>query len=167
MSGLTLIEAHKELSSFAEMTSEGVYHCRSYGAQVGDATLEALRTIAEQSARGKARLCMHPSPEENEQQMLVAISRSCWDAVHFHPEKAETLIWVEGTGRHCSHSENGGNPKKTQLGPSSFGYVHTRAGVPHHVIVESDILIFWEFALGPFGPDSTIFTDAPRSRSCA
>jgi cupin fold WbuC family metalloprotein len=122
--------------------------------------VNAVMALAKLTVQRKARLCMHPSPSDDEQQMLLAINRDYLDKAHYHPDKAETLIWVGGRGEHETLSDTGVLMKKTVLGPGHVGYVHTSAGVPHRVIARSEVLIFWEFSRGPFGQNSTLFTEA-------
>lgn len=159
MPRMTLDEAKIELETIADQVDEGVYHCRSWGSSLGERTISSLGTLALFSPSGKARLCMHPSTLDGEQQMLVAISGTCEDRIHFHPNKAETLLLVEGRGTHITYDIYGTQVNQTPLSSDDFTYVNTQPGVPHHVVVQSRVLIFWEFTRGPFGPGSTVFTD--------
>ena len=159
MPGMTLDQAKSELETVADMVTEGVYHCRSWGNPLGSRTVDALGTLALFSRSGKARLCMHPSTTDAEQQMLVAISSTCADRIHLHPNKAETLLLVDGRGIHLTYDLDGTELRRTALGHDDFTYVNTQPGIPHHVLVESEVLIFWEFIRGPFGPDSTVFIE--------
>jgi cupin fold WbuC family metalloprotein len=156
---MTLDQAKSELETVADTVAEGVYHCRSWGNALDTGAVSALGTVALFSRSGKARLCMHPSTTDAEQQMLVAISSNCADRIHLHPNKAETLLLVEGRGVHVTYDLNGTELSRTTLGQDDFTYVNTQPGIPHHVLVKSKILIFWEFSRGPFGPDSTVFMD--------
>ncbi len=156
MPGLNSREAHRVLSSVADCHLPGVYHSRSWGIRLNESFLDALAIIAKESDNGKARLCMHPSPDDREQQMLVALTRDCVDQIHLHPDKGETVLWVRGSAEHRTFDKSGAIVQRTALGPLGFQYVHTPAGVPHHVVILSEVFIFWEFAKGPFGKNSTI-----------
>lgn len=156
MPGMNSREAHRILSGVADSHLPGVYHSRSWGIRLDESHLDALEVIAKESQNGKARLCMHPSPEDHEQQMLVTLSKDCVDQIHLHPEKGETVLWVRGSAEHRTFDKSGAIAQRTPLGPTGFQYLHTPAGVPHHVIVLSEVFIFWEFAKGPFHQDSTV-----------
>ncbi len=153
---MTSLEAHQILSGIADTQSPGVYHSRSWGIRFDNSILDALEVLAIESESGKSRLCLHPGPEDLEQQMLVALHKGCVDQIHVHPGKGETVLWVRGSAEHRTFDERGSIVQKTPLGPSGFGYLHTPAGVAHHVVVLSEVFIFWEFAKGPFGPNSTV-----------
>ena len=149
-------EARSVLTALAEEATPGVFHCRSWGQNVDGKIVDALEVLAANEPSGKARLCMHPSTDDFEQQMLVAISGSCEDAVHFHPAKSETVVWVRGVAEHCIYDQQGAILRRTALGPEGALYVHTKPGVLHNVVVESEVLVFWEFARGPFAEGSTV-----------
>lgn len=156
MPRLSIEEAQTLLSKVGDSHLPGVYHSRAWGIRFDESILDALETIAKQSDNGKARLCLHPTPRDQEQQMLVALTKDCVDQVHFHPTKGETILWVRGTAEHRTFNMSGNTQQVTQVGPSDFRYLHTPAGVPHNVVVLSEVFIFWEFAKGPFGPKSTV-----------
>lgn len=153
---MTPDEARLRLLEIADETADGVFHCRSWGQALDSRAIDALEVIAAHEQSEKARLCMHPSTDEREQQMLVALSGACEDAIHHHPTKSETAIWVRGTATHLTYDEAGEILRETQLGPEDASYVHTEPGVLHNVVVRSDVFVFWEFALGPFVPGSTV-----------
>lgn len=153
---MTLEEAYKLLSEIGDSHLPGVYHSRTWGIRFDENILDALEAIAKQGENGKARLCLHPTPGEQEQQMLVALSKACVDQIHFHPDKSETILWVRGAAEHRTFDKSGKIMQKTLLGLSDFRYLQTPVGVPHHVVILSDVFIFWEFARGPFGPKSTV-----------
>ena len=156
MSGVTTEKAHQLLSKVGDSHLPGVYHSRAWGIRFDEGILDALEAIAKQSDNGKARLCLHPTPEDQEQQMLVALTKDCVDQIHFHPNKGETVLWVRGAAEHRTFDMSGKIQHVTLIGPSDFRYLHTPAGAPHHVVILSDVFIFWEFAKGPFGPNSTV-----------
>lgn len=156
---MNLSEAQLVLGEVARETLPGVFHAYSWGIKVGEDIFDALGVVSEASGNGKARLCLHPSPEETEQQMIVALSKACSDQIHFHPEKSETVIWVKGEAEHRKFDARGTLTESTLLGPSGHRYVHTPPRIPHHTVVKSEIVIFFEISKGPFGPNSTIPAD--------
>lgn len=153
---MTLNEAHQVLSEVADSHMVGVYHCRSWGTRFEENFVSALESVAMASQNGKARLCLHPAPNESQQEMLVVLTKDCVDQIHLHPDKGETVLWVKGSAEHRTFTMSGSIVQETLLGPSHYRYLHTPAGVPHHVVVKSDLFVFWEFARGPFGPNSTV-----------
>jgi len=156
MPGMNSHEAHRILNGVANSNLPGVYHSRSWGTRLDESFLDALEVVAKESQNGKARLCMHPGPEDQEQQMLVALTKDCVDQIHFHPDKGETVLWVRGSAEHRTFDRSGAIVQRTGLGPTDFQYLHTPAGVPHHVVVLSEVFIFWEFGKGPFRQNSTV-----------
>lgn len=151
---MTPEEAKRKLSEFADETVPGVFHCRTWGQNIGDQHVDAIEVLA--AHLGKARLCMHPSADDVEQQMLVAISRSFDDAIHYHPWKQETVILVRGSADHCTYDDRGNILRTVSLARGGLTYVNTEPGVSHHVVVSSRVLVFWELAKGPFSPGSTV-----------
>lgn len=156
MPGLTAEKAHELLSKVGISHQPGVYHSKSWGIRFDDSILDALEAIAKKCKNGKARLCLHPTSQDQEQQMLVALTKDCVDQVHFHPDKGETVLWVRGEAEHRTLDMSGKIQRVTPVGQSDFRYLHTPAGTPHHFVILSDTFMFWEFAKGPYGPTSTV-----------
>lgn len=151
---MTPEEARRKLTELADETTSGVFHCRTWGQNIDDQHVDALEILAAHS--GKARLCMHPSVGDVEQQMLVAIHRSFDDAIHYHPGKHETVILVRGTANHRTYDSRGHILRTVSLARGGSTYVNTEPGVSHHVVASSRVLVFWELAQGPFRPGSTV-----------
>ena len=160
MPKLSVQEALKNLSSIAEETTEGVFHCRSWGQNISKPILDSIEVLATGLEGGKSRLCLHPDTDDAEQQMLVAIQHGRVDPVHFHPDKNETLLWVKGTGEHRQYDSERSITQILPLGRRGYSYVNTPAGVYHHVVVLSEVLLFWEFSKGPFTSTSTVLIDS-------
>lgn len=151
---MTPEEAKRKLSEFADETGTGVFHCRNWGQSISDQHVDALEALA--AHLGKARLCLHPSADDVEQQMLVAINRSFGDAIHYHPWKRETVILVRGSADHRTYDNQRKILRTVSLARGGSTYVNTEPGVSHHVVVSSRVLVFWELAQGPFSPGSTV-----------
>ena len=160
---MNLAEAEDFLESMASRTQAGVYHCENWGMSVERSTVTALEVLASSLPGRKARLCMHPSLEDPNQQMLVAIHRDCGDEIHFHPRKDETVVWVEGSADHHSYDAQGNIEKSVRLSEERFRYVSTKKMTPHNVVVVSEVFVFWEFGYGPFRSDSTVSFVASNS----
>ncbi len=148
--------ARDMLERLAVETGVGVFHAREWGMSIDGRIMEALSILASSAPNAKARLCMHPSTDDAEQQMLVALHRSCSDVIHLHPGKGETVVHVSGEAEHRMYDREGSITRVTELGPDAALYVQTPAGVAHNLIVRSDVFVFWEFARGPFRPGSTV-----------
>ena len=153
---MKLNHAEHLLNSIATQTQPGVYHSDFWGQSVPDSIVSALETIARENPNRKARLCMHPTLEDENQQMLVALHKECVDTVHFHPRSAEAVVWVKGLADHFSYSAHGELDRSIRLGKGNAVYVSTPEGIPHNILILSDVFVFWEFSKGPFLKDSSI-----------
>ncbi len=148
--------ARAALARFSVETSPGVFHARAWGMSLDQQIVEALAVMAASAPNAKARLCLHPSVDDIEQQMLVALHRSCDDAIHLHPDKGESVVVVSGFAEHRTYGRNGVTNQTTELGLDAALYVQTPAGVAHNLLVRSEVFVFWELARGPFRPGSTV-----------
>lgn len=140
------------IDDFVE-TSPGVFHAKAWGLSITRAHVEAL--LERCSSLGRSRICMHPSPDEEEQQMLVAISPLSPDVPHMHPEKYETLIPLRGNALYVTYNSSGSVAETLELSPESPVSVCTPPRTIHSIQVLSDFFLFWELARGPFTRNST------------
>lgn len=137
-------------------TSPGVFHARSWGMTLNIEVLRCLANLAQKRPEGRSRLCLHPSPDSLEQQMVIAIAQGAQDPIHMHPTKRESLLRVSGEAEHVLYSPSGAEISRTRLGDDGCQYVSTPVGVFHSLVVISDVFVFWELAIGPFDKASTV-----------
>lgn len=134
------------------LTAPGVFHCLHWGQRMPSGTLTWLAGQADADSRGRARICFHPDPIDEVQQMLIALTGSAVDRPHRHPHKHETLIPASGTAVYRVFDDVGVLREEVVVGGEGLRYLHTPPGVWHCVVPTSDHFIFWELAKGPFDP---------------
>ena len=67
-------------------TNPGVFHLRAWGEQLGENLIELLIELANTQSNHEARLCLHPSPDEQLQVTYLAFTRPYTDKIHKHPQ---------------------------------------------------------------------------------
>ncbi len=127
----------------------------------GEPEIAFLKARASESDRRRSRICAHVSPSALVHEMLIAHHRTCYVRPHRHPEKAESLLVVEGRARAVFFDDGGTVESVLELGEpphGTFAY-HVGAGRYHSLLIESDWLIFLEVGQGPFSTTSSLFPD--------
>lgn len=135
--------------------SPGVYHAKSWGITLTSKDVEALIDKAKANPLGRARLCLHPSPDDVEQQMLIALTDQVPDPIHKHPSKREAILPVYGVAHHICYDDSGNTISRTRLESSAAIYCSSPLNTYHHLELETGVFVFWEFALGPFDTNAT------------
>lgn len=150
------------LRSIAEETAVGVFHCRKWGMSLSVEVLEALTLEARASQLKRARLCMHPTTQAAEQQMLIVMADDAEDAPHMHPQKREALLPIAGSAQYEIFDDSGNLIGSKLLGPGGLMYVSSPIGVYHRIVLLEPVFAFWEFTQGPFNSQSTVRAEWPR-----
>lgn len=145
-----------DIRTFATETSLGVFHCQSWGMTLDYSVIEALTAEARANSSNRARICMHPTVDDLEQQMLIVMVDNAYDAPHKHPHKREALIPVVGAAEYQTFDNEGIFMDQLLMGEGGVRYVSSPLGVHHRVVLRTPVFAFWEFALGPFTGESTI-----------
>ena len=145
-----------QLSDVAIETSPGVFHAREWGLRIGATLVEEVAAIALAHPQGRARLCMHPSVSDAEQQMLIALRGGSRDPIHRHPLKREALVPHLGAATYRTYDDAGLVTSVSPMGGGGLAYVSSPLDTYHALEVTSDVFVFWEFALGPFDRHSTV-----------
>ena len=136
--------------------SQGVFQCDKWGATLDERVVTELVYAARINPRHRARLCLHPGPEEIEQQMLIVMVEGAIDAPHMHPAKREALLPFVGTAEYQIFSQDGIVQKRIPLGGQDVMYVSSPLNVFHRLVLKGPVFAFWEFAQGPFTGTSTV-----------
>lgn len=134
----------------------GVYHAPRWGECLNENTIDKLIDLAAATPNQLARLCLHPSPDCMEHQMLIAMSRTAPYPIHCHPAKNEAVLPVLGEALHLTYDADGLVVSENRLGRGSSIYLSTLAGVWHSMNAVTDWFVYWEMAPGPFDPSSTM-----------
>ena len=145
-----------DIRTFATETSLGVFHCHSWGLTLDSSIIDALIVEARANQNNRARICMHPSVDDLEQQMLIVMVDNAFDAPHMHLDKKEALIPIVGAAEYQTFNHEGALVDRVLLGEDGARYVSSPLGVHHRVVLKTPVFAFWEFALGPFTSESTI-----------
>lgn len=153
------------LLSIAQESSAGVFHCREWGTSLSSQALDSLIAVARASREKRARLCMHPTTADVEQQMLIVMVDNAEDAPHMHPQKREALLPITGSARYEIFDVSGKLSESKLLGPGGLMYVSSPVGVYHRLVLLEPIFAFWEFTQGPFDERSTVRAEWPRDFS--
>ena len=144
------------LRDFAHEFPHGIFHCMEWGVTLDSESVTELIEAARINPRYRARLCLHPEPEEVEQQMLIVMVEGAIDAPHMHPTKRETLLPFLGTAEYQMFSQDGIVQKRIPLGGQDVMYVSSPLNVFHRIVLKDPVFAFWEFAQGPFTSTSTM-----------
>ena len=145
------------LTEIAIQTAPDVWHCCERSSPVARSVIEELKLLAESSDRKRCRLCLHVSPDDIDQQMLIAMHREAQDRPHYHPSKVEVIQPIEGHAKLVRLDADG---KVLDSFSISAGDVFCCTNEPnsiHFLEVLSDYFVFLEISRGPFTKESTVY----------
>ena len=128
-------------------TIAGVFHAEAWGQILEDDLLAQLIQQAKENINRKARLCLHPTPDEILQVTYLAFSRPYADKIHKHPHRAEVVLPLLGEARHTSYDANGNTLESRILKGTN----------PVAVEVITEVFVMVEIGIGPFTPTSTVY----------
>lgn len=147
------------LLSVARQTSPGVFHANRWGLIWGEAVIEELKELARRSDQSRARLCMHPSPTDLHQEMLIVMSATTVEL----PQRRriggraafDTKIVVEGRAVLRYYELDQVVSRSVELDEEHSQYVHTRSDEYHSLLIMSDWFVYIEVLEGPFDATTT------------
>lgn len=148
----------KEILSAIE-TLPGVFHANTWGQPLEENLIELLIEKANLDPKRKARLCLHPAPNEIMQVTYIAFSRSYSDKIHKHPHRPEVIIPIYGLARHSIYDHDGRILRSQMLSGNNPVASITAINSLHNLEVLSDNFVMIEVGTGPFMPTSTIYID--------
>ena len=129
--------------------------------KVHSSQLNELKQIAKSNPKNKRyRLCMHDSPDNALQEMLICVTKDDYSRPHKHVGISESHHIIEGSERIILFDEEGGIIDSFILDWDS-GYISYRinSSVYHMSVPITDTVIKLEVKVGPFSPDSNIFPE--------
>jgi len=147
----------RHLDAIARRTSTEVFHANEWGVSWGREIIEELKEVALSSARGRARLCLHPKPSDLHHEMLIVMARSAVELPQRRTLGFDTKIVIEGQATLRYYSPEGSQIRSVGLGGDSSLYVHTASSEYHSLLIESDWFVFLEILKGPFDASTTEF----------
>jgi cupin fold WbuC family metalloprotein len=148
----------KEIRSATETTS-GVFHANKWGQQLEENLIELLIEKASLNPKRKARLCLHPTPNEIMQVTYIAFCRPYSDQIHKHPHRPEIVIPIYGVALHSIYDHDGMILRSQTLDGENPVASITEMNSLHNIEVLSDNFVMIEIGTGPFMPTSTIYID--------
>jgi cupin fold WbuC family metalloprotein len=140
---------------------------------VDAADVELLRKAVVDSPRGRVRINIHPSAEDQLHEMFIGIRRDSYIRPHKHPGKSEAFHVVHGVvdivvfndageiaqvvplangDQGQSHGDGHGSSR-----PGRAFYYRMSSAFFHTLVIRSDILVVHEITNGPFEPGGTQF----------
>jgi cupin fold WbuC family metalloprotein len=138
-------------------TIPGVFHSKAWGQPLEEDLLKDLIKIAKGNPNHKARLCLHPTPDELLQVTYLAFYRPYADKVHKHPHRPEVVFPLLGEARHTSYDAKGRiSGSITLIGTNPIA-VSTPSEAWHSLEVISEFFVMAEIGTGPFLPTSTVY----------
>jgi len=127
--------------------------------EISKKDLTELKNLASKSSLKRARFCLHETPEEKVQEMIIAFCKDSFIPIHKH-NKGESIYLLEGRLLIVFFDDDGKITKKIFLSTLSdklpFFY-KLNANLWHAVIPLTDFVIIHEVTSGPFKKDANIY----------
>ena len=138
-------------------TIAGVFHAEAWGQILEEDLLAQLIEQAKENINRKARLCLHPTPDELLQVTYLAFCSPYADKIHKHPHRPEVVIPLVGNARHTSYDSEGNILESRILNGTNPVALSTQRQTWHALEVISEFFVMVEIGVGPFLPTSTIY----------
>ena len=142
-------------------TLPGVFHTLVWGQDLPEDFMDQLVEKARINQNRKARLCLHPNPNELLQITYLAFCSPYSDKIHCHPNRVEILVPILGQARHTVFDVTGQSVGSKVLDGKHPVAISTPKGVWHAIEVLTQNFIMIEIGTGPFLRDSTVFLQTP------
>lgn len=144
-----------KLSEIANETDNQVWHCKNWEVVVDNLIIDELIKQAHLNKSKKARLCLHPKPNEIMQVTYLAFVSPYEDPIHCHPFRPEVLLPVQGLAERRIFSEEGELLQIEIMESGSGNSFVTGKGMWHSLKLISLEFVMLEIGMGPFTADST------------
>ena len=138
-------------------TQAGVFHTTHWGQSIPEDFVKDLVREAEQNPNRKARLCLHPSPEDITQVTFIALVAPYRDQFHKHPNKPEIMIPILGKAELTIINAESATKKNYILDSESVVPASIESNLIHSLRVISTCFVFLEIGNGPFTTESTLY----------
>ena len=149
--------ATPHLDLIARRTSQEVFHANEWGISWGREVVDELKDVAALSERARARLCLHPAPEDLHQEMLIVMADTAVERAQRRTIGFDTKVVIEGNATLRYYTPTGDLTRSVKLGRDQAIYIHSRSTEYHSLLVESDWFVFLEILQGPFDNATTEF----------
>lgn len=120
--------------------------------------VDFLKAAAQESPTRRSRLCLHPSADAVQHDMLIVSLRDTYVAPHRHLAKSETMLVIEGRAQAVLFNGTGGIAETMSMGSADSGllFLYRMPAMTYHgLLIESDALVFVESTSGPFRPEDS------------
>lgn len=122
---------------------------------IDTALYEGMRAAAQRTARRRVHHCLHVSPDDPVQRLVVEMEPGTYIRPHRHKkqEKWELFLCLAGSGSVLLFDDAGRLTEKAAIGAGGSRYgVEIPAGVWHTLIIEEPGTLLVEIKPGPFAP---------------
>lgn len=144
----------QSFSAFNE-TKAGVFHSLKWGQVIPETFISELILSAQNNSDRKARLCLHPNPNEITQVTFLALVAPYEDHLHKHPFKPEIMFPILGRAELTIFDENRSKPSVVTLDAENPIPISIEVNTVHALKVLSTNFVFIEIGNGPFASNST------------
>ena len=145
------------LTKISRQTMPGVFHANSWGTVITREVIFELIKEARSNPNNKARLCLHPSPDEISQVTFLAFSSPYKDKIHKHPHHTEIMLPILGLASYILFNQKGLKTDSRILSGKELLAVSTPKEEWHAIEVLSDSFVMVEIGSGPFTYSSTVY----------
>jgi cupin fold WbuC family metalloprotein len=142
------------------VASPEVLHATGGVVKVSARDVAEVVSRAARSPRKRARLCVHPSPDDALHEMLICLARETYVRPHRHAGKSESFHVIEGELDVVLFDDHGAITDVIEMGPYHSGkafFYRLMAPAFHTVLVNTPHALFHETTNGPFDPADTEF----------
>lgn len=139
--------------------SEEVFYCLPESQFIDSAAVLWIKNLARHSRRGRARVCLHTSPDLLLHHMLIVHPKDAYVRPHSHPHRDETFQILEGRATLFLFDSNGGLKLAQPMGEPGTDRPFVTLipkGQFHTIQIETDQLVFLESTTGPFHSDGSV-----------
>ena len=136
-------------------TQLGVFHAPKWGQMIPQNFVPLLIEEAENNPNRKARICLHPSPDEITQVTIVALVAPYKDRLHTHPTRPEIMFPLFGKAVLTIYDDRNGAPRYLTLDSNERLPISIETNVVHSLRVVTASFVFIEIGNGPFTNTST------------
>jgi len=136
-------------------TQLGVFHAPKWGHMIPQNFVRLLVEEAENNPNRKARICLHPNPDEITQVTIIALVAPYSDRLHTHPNRPEIMFPLFGKAVLTIYDDRDGAPRYLNLDSSDRSPISIEMNVVHSLRVVTASFVFIEIGNGPFTNNST------------
>ncbi|HEY3327338.1 MAG TPA: WbuC family cupin fold metalloprotein [Novimethylophilus sp.] len=147
-------------NKFIGTANEEIFYFAGNPVSLDRDDVDTLKRIARQTARQRARICMHPDIGDPLHEMLILHCRNAYVRPHKHPGKSESLHVVEGEADIVVFDDGGTVRHVIPIGLPATGktfYYRLNSSFFHTLIIRTDVFLFHETTNGPFRREDTVF----------